>query len=212
MARSPKRRAKAEPPDPGRAIVDAAMALAAERGWAGIALADIAAAAGMPLLEIYRRYRSKTAILAAFQRRIDAEILAGAGEEETAERPRDRLFDVLMRRFDALRPYRESLRAIGRDAASDPFALLGSAASFVRSMSWMLEAAGIAASGLRGSARAYVLGGVYLSVVKVWLDDDSPDLMKTMAALDRRLRAVAGLLGIAATSKGTVAGNGAAPD
>jgi hypothetical protein len=34
--------------------------------------------------------------------------------------PHDRLFELLMRRFDALRPYRPALRAIIRDSVGEP--------------------------------------------------------------------------------------------
>ena len=173
-------------PDVSRRIVDAALARAGREGWARLSLAAIAAEAGLPLLEVYRHYRSKSAILAAFRHRMDVETLAGAGEE--GERPRDRLFDTLMRRFEVLAPYKEGLRAIARDSAADPLAALAQGPDFVRSMGWMLEASGIRSDGWRGSARAHLLGGIYLSVMRVWLADESPDMVKTMAALDRRLR------------------------
>src|SRR5437763_11987884 len=101
-------------PAPAVRIVDAALALAAREGWRSISLAAIAAEAGMTVLELYAVYRSKTAILEAFHRRVDAAALAGA--EDEGERPRDRLFDVIMRRFDALSAHRPAVTAIARDA------------------------------------------------------------------------------------------------
>jgi hypothetical protein len=52
----------------------------------------------------------------------------------------------------------------------------------------MLEAAGVSAAGLRGRLRRQLLTGLYLSVLRVFLDDDSSDLARTMALLDQRLR------------------------
>jgi hypothetical protein len=63
-------------------------------------------------------------------------------------------------------------------------------------MAWMLEASGVSCAGWRGLARTHLLTGIYLSVLRVWLDDDSADAMKTMAALDRRLRGAASWLGV----------------
>ena len=54
-------------------------------------------------------------------------------------------------------------------------------------MRWALEAAGINSGGLRGTVRAKGLLAVYAAVIPVWLRDDSPDMARTMAALDRRL-------------------------
>jgi AcrR family transcriptional regulator len=188
--------------DRAQRIVDAALELAAKHGWHRVSLADIAAAARLPVLQLYAIYRSKTAVLEAFHRRIDEAVLAG-GIAEEGERPRDRLFDVVMRRFDALNAYKGAVRALARDAWLDPLATLAAGPSLVNSMSWMLEIAGVSASGWRGQMRAKLLLGIYLSVLRTWLADDSPDMMKTMAALDQRLRQAEGWLGL--TASGTAA-------
>ncbi|HEX7967502.1 MAG TPA: hypothetical protein VF502_04735 [Stellaceae bacterium] len=167
-------------------LVDAALTLAARQGWRDTGLGEIAAEAGLPLNEAYAACPSKLAILAAFHRRIDRAALAGVAAD-SEEPPRDRLFDVLMRRFDALQPHKAALRVILRDGMGDPLALLGLPA-LLRSMGWMLEAAGISAAGWWGRLRANLLAGLYLSVLRIFLGDDSADLTQTMAALDRRLR------------------------
>jgi AcrR family transcriptional regulator len=181
---------------PGR-IVDAALKLAAERGWNAVSLAEIASEAGLTVLQLYAVYRSKSAILEAFHRRVDEAVLGGAASAED-ERPRDRLFDTLMRRFDALSPHKEAVRALARDAWADPLATLCSVPSLKRSLAWMLESSGVSATGWQGRMRVNLLLGIYLSVLRIWLADDSPDMMKTMAGLDRRLRQAESWLGLAA--------------
>jgi len=103
------------------AALDAFIRLIAEKGFADVALRDVAEAAGLSLAELYQVYPDKVALAAAFMAKIDAEVLAGTpprgDPEETA---RDRLFDVMMRRYDALRPYREALRAIRHAGTRDP--------------------------------------------------------------------------------------------
>jgi AcrR family transcriptional regulator len=178
-------------------LVDAALHLAERQGWRRTGLGEIAAEAGLPLDEAYAACPSKLALLARFHRRIDRAALAGASAED--EPARDRLFDALMRRFDALAPHRGALRAILRDSMGDPAALLGLPA-LLCSMGWMLERAGISAAGWRGRLRAKLLTGLYLSVLRVFLDDDSADLARTMAALDRRLRAMESWLGLSAVA------------
>ena len=74
-------------------------------------LRDVAEAAGLGLADLYRLYPDKVALVAAFMARIDAEVLAGTpSQSDPEETARDRLFDVMMRRYDALRPYRAALR------------------------------------------------------------------------------------------------------
>jgi ubiquinone biosynthesis protein COQ9 len=178
-------------------LVDAALRLAERQGWRRTGLGEIAAEAGLPLDEAHAACPSKLALLARFHRRIDRAALAGTSAAD--EPARDRLFDALMRRFDALAPHREALRAILRDSMGDPAALLGLPA-LLRSMGWMLERAGVSAAGWRGRFRAKLLTGLYVSVLRVFLDDDSADLARTMAALDRRLRAMESWLGLSAAN------------
>ena len=83
-------------------------------------MAAIAAEAGLPILTLYRTFPSKPAILCAFSRRIDETVLAAPLDADPDERPRDRVFDLLMRRFDALRPHRDAIEVLGRELPGDP--------------------------------------------------------------------------------------------
>jgi len=177
-------------------IIDAALACIARQGWRRLSLADIAAEAGLPILGVYRVYSSKPAILCAFFRRVDEAVLAAPLDSEPDERPRDRVFDLLMRRFDALTPYRAALEVLGRELPTDPLAALAAGAGLLRSMRWMLEAAGISGEGLGGVLAVKLTAAVYLATLRVWLRDESPDLAPTMAALDRRLRGIERWYGI----------------
>ena len=188
-------------------MVDVALALAAGRPWNAISLAEIAGEAGLPLDQAYAACPSRLSILTALQRRIDRAALAEV-VPEGEDGQRDRLFDLLMRRFDALRPHRAGLRSILRDSRGDPHLLCG-APRLLRSMAWMLEGVGISAAGWRGRLRAHLLAGLYLSVFQIFLDDDSTDLAKTMAALDRRLRRGGSWLGlVGAPADAAAASNG----
>ncbi len=168
-------------------IVDRALALAAERGWRRSSLREIAGAAGVSLTDLRRHYPSKGAILAAFFDRVDHDMLAAVEPELESEPARDRLFEVIMRRFDAMKPHKQGVRAILRDCACDPCLGLWASCRLRRSLSWILEAAGLDSTGLRGLVRIKGLGLVYLPTLRVWLNDDSEDMARTMADLDRRL-------------------------
>jgi hypothetical protein len=110
------------------------------------------------------------------------------------------LFDTMMRRFDALNAHKEAVKGLARDAWADPLATLCSFPSLGRSMAWMLESSGVSATGWQGRARVNLLLGIYISVLRVWLSDDSPVMIKTMAALDRHLRQAERWLGLAGRS------------
>ena len=172
------------------------MALAAVQGWRDTTMMDIAEGAGLTLLEMRGLFASKTAILAGLIRQTDDIILRDDGGDMAGEPVRDRLFDVIMRRLDALANYRVGLAAVARELPRDPCALACLAAGpGRRSLQWMLEAARIQPWGLAAPLQQKGLGLVYLSVFRVWLNDDGDDQAKTMAALDKALGRVEILMG-----------------
>jgi AcrR family transcriptional regulator len=175
-------------------IIDAALGQIATEGWRNMSLAAVAASAGLPILRVYRLFGSKYAILRALYRRVDELVLADPPPAEADERPRDRLFDLLMRRLDSLRRYRPSLEVLGRELWSDPVAAHCAGRSLLRSMRWMLEAADISTGGWRGAVTVRLTTAAYLSAMRVWQRDDTADLAPTMAALDARLRWIEGWL------------------
>jgi AcrR family transcriptional regulator len=192
MARTPRQPAPTQPQSPnGKSerdrIVDAFMTLLGERPIEQIGFAEIAAGAGVSLSELRNMFGSKLAILAAFQKEIDRHVLGGIDADMAEEPPRERLFDVLMRRIDALTPHKAAVGSLIRSAGRNPglaFALNGFA---VRSQQWMLTAADISAAGPRGMLRAQGLAVLFASVLRTWLNDEDPGLARTMSALDRAL-------------------------
>jgi AcrR family transcriptional regulator len=165
-------------------LIAAALDLAATKGWRNLGMGEIARAADVSLGEAFAEFRTKPGLLAGFARQVSETVLS-AGEAEGTTR--EKLFELLMRRFDALKGHRPALKAILRGSVGDPLALCGVPAG-LNAMAWMLEAAGISAAGWRGHAQCLALAGAYAATFRVFLDDDSEDLAKTMAALDRRLK------------------------
>ena len=169
-------------------IIDAALRLAATKPWHDVSIADIAQSAGLGLADFAKEFYGKLGIVTAFQKLVDDQVLRRArlvhGSDESA---RDRVFDVIMTRFDILQPHKAALKSIMADASSVPPSpdMLG---KLMRSQHWMLVAAGIPADGPAGRAREAALLSVYARAFREWLEDDDPGHAKTMAVLDRRLR------------------------
>jgi AcrR family transcriptional regulator len=171
------------------ADLDAFLRLIGERGFEAVALQDVADAAGTSVSELRRRHPDKASLALALMARVDAEVLAGASASgDPEETVRDRLFDALMRRYDALAPHRAALRALHRATQRDPFLALRLASALRRSMAATLEAAGVASSGLLGLTRQNGLLAIHYAVSRVFDRDEAVDLSKTMAALDGHLK------------------------
>src|SRR3954469_7703664 len=196
MARKPQRQPStpkappALPPPTGTdrdKIVAAFMALLAEKRFEDIGFGEIAARSGLTLANCRGEFGSTLAIYAAHVKDLDRKMLASASGDMAEEPPRERLFDVLMRRIETMAPYREATRSLLKSVSRNPglaFAMNGLA---VRSQSWMLTAADIDAAGPRGMIRAQGLAMLFASVLRTWIDDDDDGLARTMAALDRAL-------------------------
>ena len=188
MARKEPPKSRRKTPDASaQAIIDAALALAREEAWQDVRLSDIADKAGISLAQVYAAFPSKAAIVGGFMTRIGSQVLEG-GAIDVAEPVRDRLFEVLMRRFDALAPHKVAVAAILDGLCAKPAAALVQVPRVLRSMAWMLEAAGLPTDGLIGLVRIKGLTLIYANALRVWLTDDTPDMARTMAALDQGLR------------------------
>ncbi|MEJ0015638.1 MAG: TetR family transcriptional regulator [Acetobacteraceae bacterium] len=168
-----------------RALVAAAFRLAGDTGWRGVNVAAAAQAAGLSLARARERFPCRSAILLRFGRLADQAALSEATAEGIV---RDRLFDLLMRRIDVLQMHRAGVLALLAALPAEPPTALLLAVATRRSMRWMLEAAGIGASGLRGELRVRGLLAVWLWTIRAWRGDESEDLSATMAALDLALR------------------------
>lgn len=169
-------------------IVDALMALAADREWDQIEIADIAEEAGLTLAQFRDHFPSKGAILGSFNRRIDHVVLEGDDKSLAGESTRDRLFDVFMRRFDALEPYKAALKRMAPALARDPFALAALNQAALNSMRFMLASAGVETEHALGLLKVQGAVLLYARVLDVWLRDDDPGLSRTMAVLDEELK------------------------
>ncbi len=191
-------KSEAKPADPRGKIVDALMELARDQRFEDISIRDICKTAGVSLADFRDSFPSKGAVLAGLSRRIDRAVLTQDSEDLADESPRERLFDILMRRLEAMAPYRDGLRETSAWLRRNPAASLAMNQVVVGSMRFMLEAAGIEVEdGVAGAIKLQGLALAWARIVGVWLDDDDPGLSKTMAELDRELtrgeRAVAGV-------------------
>lgn len=168
-------------------IIDALMILLAEKALEQISLGDVARQAGVTLADLRGEFSSVTGILAAHMKQIDRKVLSSDLSDMAEEAPREKLFDILMRRLEALAPHKPAVRSLLRSAARNPGLAMALNGLAVRSLHFMLTAADIGTAGPKGMVRAQGLALLYSRVLGVWVRDEDPGLARTMAALDREL-------------------------
>lgn len=158
-----------------------------DKGWANLSLTDVAEAVDMDLARLRGEVSNKYDLVGQLNRQIDAEVLNEVGRIDLEDSARDRLFEVMMARFDALEPFKDALGVMAMAARSDLHLAAQTRRSIEQSMGWMLEAAGLNSGGWKGAFRRNGLALVYVRVSLVWLKDESEDLAATMKALDKAL-------------------------
>jgi hypothetical protein len=167
-----------------RDLARAALSLASTTRWNEVTLARLAEAAGKPLEEFYGASLGEAidCVEEAFDRAIaDAPL-------DPAQSVRDRLFDLIMKRFEAMEPHRKAVIAMEHGLDRDPVLLAAAHQRHVRCARWVLALAGLEADGMTGQARAQGLGVIIGQARSAWRGDDAGDYAKTMASLDKNLR------------------------
>jgi AcrR family transcriptional regulator len=166
------------------ALITAFFRLLGDQGWRRTNVAAAAREAGLSLSQARQEFPGRAAMLLRFSRLVDQAALAAAISEGSV---RDRLFDLLMRRFDALQAHRPGVLALLHILPREPQIALLLSCTTRRSMRWMLQAAGVQATGLRGRLQVSGLLAIWLWALRAWERDETNDLSATMAALDNAL-------------------------
>ncbi|MGJ0505661.1 MAG: TetR/AcrR family transcriptional regulator [Methylocystis sp.] len=165
-------------------VIDAAMKLAGRRDFGDVSLSDIAFEADLSLADLRDLFPSKGAIVGGFSRRIDRQVLEDFSAKNSHDPARDRLYEVLRKRLEALEPHRDALESIARWAARDPLTSAALNRETVNSMRFMLEAADIDCDGPVGSLKLQGLAMAWGRVLDAWFQDGFSFALET---LDREI-------------------------
>lgn len=176
-------------PAPLDRFLDAALDLAAERGWRSVNAAEVEQRSGVRpgVLGGFGPFRPR--LLARLVERADAAVRENLDDDarDPSLPVRDRLFEALMARIDVLSVHRDGIRAAMRGVPLDPPSALAAAPLLARAMARTLEAVGESPLPPFGPLKVKGLTIVWLATLRAWLTDDSPDLAVTMKALDSAL-------------------------
>ena len=167
-------------------ILDAWLTVIGREGWAEARIDAVADVAATSTAAVAEALPDRWAALTAYVRALDVAALAEAGVDRDGS-VRDRLFGMIMARFDAAHAAHAAALAIAAAARRDPALAAAMGLDALRAVGRIADAAGLPTAGATGALRVHALTLVYLAVARVWLKDTSPDLAATMKALDERL-------------------------
>ena len=167
-----------------KSVVSAVFGQAGLVGWPSVNLVSAARDNGIDLARLRARFPSKGAFLLRFGLLADQAVLKAAPASGT---PREKVFDLVMARFDELQRHRLGLQSLLDSLRTDPGTALMLWGATLRSMQWLLDTAGVPTDGPVGALRVHGLGAVWAYALRAWEKDESADMSATMAALDRGL-------------------------
>lgn len=167
-----------------------ALELSREHDWNSLTLIQIAKNANIPLSDLYG-FADKDTVMDALESWADK---AMSHEDiDMDETPRERLFEVIMRRFEVMEDYKDGILAIMRARDRSPARLAALVKARAQSAKWALSCAGLdadintAGAGLEQSAKTLGIAWVIGKTERAWRKDDRGDFARTMATLDAEL-------------------------
>jgi ubiquinone biosynthesis protein COQ9 len=164
-------------------VFKACLHIIEREGWKSFSFAKASEDSGIPLHVFHKYFSAPSEVMVHLFQRIDEKMLKTRVLSEDLS-PKDALFDSVMERLDASQPYKSILKSFWEEWIFSPQEAPALACHGYTSMAWMLDTAGLNSRGLLGLLRLQGLMGLYILTLKTWLEDESPDLGKTMAFLD----------------------------
>jgi len=169
-----------------RDLARAALLIAGGAPWREVTLIRLADAAARPASDFYGA--SLWEAVDCVEEAFDRAIADNLDEMDPKQSVRDRLFELIMRRFEAMEPHRAAVLSMEQGLDRDPTLMASAHQRHVRCARWVLALAGLEADGMTGQARAQGLGVIIGQARAAWRGDDAGDFAKTMASLDKNLR------------------------
>ena len=159
-----------------------------KEGWKYFSLKSLAKANKSDLETIKIFFKNKSQFLESFSEMIDDKVLADIDKEEFNKNSiKDNLFELIMLRFENLNNYKTGLKILISDLKKSPVELKKIVKKVLDSMDLFLEIANVKNNYLMDFIKVNIIFIIYSYVFKVWLGDQSPEMSKTMAELDKWL-------------------------
>ncbi|MBX9745381.1 MAG: hypothetical protein K2X34_00670, partial [Hyphomonadaceae bacterium] len=139
-----------------RDIARATLTLAAAGPWREVTLLKLADEAARPISDFYGASLGEA--VDCVEEAFDRAIAEDLEKLDPGQSVRDRLFELIMRRFEAMEPHRTAVLSLEQGQDRDPTLMAAAHQRHVRCARWVLALAGLEADGMSGQARAQGLG------------------------------------------------------
>lgn len=156
-------------------------------GWKEFSIERFAEENNYKTSEVKNFISNKNDLLIEFSKMIDEKVELNINIEEFENSDvKDNIFELIMMRFDAMTPFKGGLKKIINEIKS-PIILKEISQNILVSIDFYLEFSNAYDDTIFDVIKKKSLFLIYSYCFKVWLNDDSKELSKTMSELDRLL-------------------------
>lgn len=165
----------------------AALELLPTHCWEQLSLELIANEAGVPIDEARQHFDTLTDLVPASVHMINKAVNKAYTPDKQTTNSEDKLFDILMTRFEKLQEHRAGIIALGHEGRRRPELAFRFYQAQIESIENMWERTHETPP---STICTHALLLIYQYVYGIWEDDSSKDLASTMAALDNTLKKI----------------------
>lgn len=169
-------------------IIEATLEVLTQTSWDVLTMEELAAKLSITPIQLYAHFPTRCDLLKGIVQFIDDKMLELYQEGNEDLTLQEKLFDIIMCRFEVMETYKKSLKNIILTIWRDPISFPSGVFSGLHSMGIILGAVGVPIEGIKGKLNIKILSFFYLYTLKFWFDDETQDMAKTLAHVDKGLK------------------------
>lgn len=177
-------------------IIETTLEALTHTAWDVLTMETLAEKVALTSVQLYHIFPTRCELLKGIVEFIDDKMMALYQEGQTDLSLQEKLFDMIMCRFEVMESYKKSLKNIIIVILRDPLSFPGGILAGLHSMTLILDAADVPVEGIKGKFNINVFSCFYLYVLKVWFEDESHDMAKTLAHVDKGLKNIISFLNV----------------
>ena len=165
-----------------------AFKLIEEKGWNDFSLEKLAKEESIKMEDLIFFFKDETKLIESFSEMIDEQVIKEVDLNEFSQNPvKDNIFELIMIRFEKLSPYKKSLDILLKQLKHEPKVLKKLTKKIFNSLDLFLEISNAKNNYVFDFLKLNIMFIIYGYTFKIWLEDDSKDMGKTMAEVDKWL-------------------------
>lgn len=169
-------------------IINKSFELIEKIGWERFSFQKLSEKEKIPLNFLKTNYKCKYTVIEKFSQMIDRQVESNIRADDLMDSSiKDKLFELIMLRFDELESFKKALKNIFLSTKKNPLLISIISKNLLNSFDFYLEVSNSYQNSPTDIFKKNFLLLIYSLVFETWLNDNSEDLSKTMSQLDKYL-------------------------